>query len=369
MKKKLNILFLCLTMISVFIFLYVFNRNTALITDDYAYQFVFENRVPTSSTRYLSSVLDLFVSMANHWRLWGGRVVVHFLLQFSFLIGIRFFDIVNSLMFVLLGYLVYKHINDSKKINVPLLIIVYAILFLFIPQPGATIFWKSGSANYLWSAVIMLLMTLYLKKKYDNKPKKHNIFSIILLFICGLIVGNLNENSGCALIVMMLFYIAFYNMKYDKIPKWCFSLMLGLIFGYLFLIASPGNYIRADEMYPGVRYGFFDLIEYILKITRYTYDYMSIIFITLIITSTMVLNKKEKFKEYIIKYGNQILYIIFILISIYSLVLSPATPERCWTFPFVYAVITIGINIKQILENKKYSKYLHNVTIISMLVL
>ena len=163
MKKKLNILFLCLTMISVFIFLYVFNRNTALITDDYAYQFVFENRVPTSSTRYLSSVLDLFVSMANHWRLWGGRVVVHFLLQFSFLIGIRLFDIVNSLMFVLLGYLVYKHINDSKKINVPLLIIVYAILFLFIPQPGATIFWKSGSANYLWSAVIMLLMTLYLK--------------------------------------------------------------------------------------------------------------------------------------------------------------------------------------------------------------
>ena len=121
------------------------------------------------NTRYLSNIIDIFISMINHWNLWGGRVVVHFLLQLSFLFGIQCFNVVNSIMFILLGILIYKHIDNFKKINFPLLILIYSVLFLFIPQPGATIFWKSGSANYLWSSVIMLCMTLMLKNySYDS---------------------------------------------------------------------------------------------------------------------------------------------------------------------------------------------------------
>ena len=86
MKKMWNILFFCLLLISIFIFMFILNYNTALVTDDFVYQFVFENRLPTVNTRYLSNIIDIFISMINHWTLWGGRVVVHFLLQLSYLI-------------------------------------------------------------------------------------------------------------------------------------------------------------------------------------------------------------------------------------------------------------------------------------------
>lgn len=368
MKKMWNILFFCLLLISIFIFMFILNYNTALVTDDFVYQFVFENRLPTVNTRYLSNIIDIFISMINHWNLWGGRVVVHFLLQLSFLFGIQCFNVVNSIMFILLGILIYKHIDNFKKINFPLLILIYSVLFLFIPQPGATIFWKSGSANYLWSSVIMLCMTLMLKNySYDSNYFKDKKINIVLMFFMGVVVGNLNENSGCALIVCSFLYMIFYRIKNGEIPKWIISGILGLLIGYIVLLISPGNYIRADEMYPGVEYGIVDLIEYALKITRLSYDYLSVIIISAIVTSVMVFEKKNNLKQYIICYGNQFIFWIFVLASIYSLIFSPAYPERCWTFPFIYLVIIIGINIKQLQEKRRFGQLIKKIIVILML--
>ena len=124
MKKKLPYIILGLILLIIFCFIFVLNHNTEFVTDDYIYQFVFENRFPTPTTRLLSNPLDIFVSMANHWRLWGGRVTVHFLLQFAFLLGRNFFDVFNSIMYLVLGILMYLHINNKGKLNIPLLIII-----------------------------------------------------------------------------------------------------------------------------------------------------------------------------------------------------------------------------------------------------
>lgn len=159
MKKKIPYIILVAVLIAVFIFMFVLNHYTAFVTDDYIYQYVFENRFPTANTRLISNPLELFGSMANHWRLWGGRVTVHFFLQFAFLLGKNFFDVFNSIMFIVLGILIYLHVRGKKNLNIPLLITIFATVFLFVPQPGSTILWKSGSANYLWSSVLIMIMT------------------------------------------------------------------------------------------------------------------------------------------------------------------------------------------------------------------
>ena len=352
MRSKYKILILILVLLSVFGFMFVLNYNTSMVSDDYIYQFVFENRMPTSETRRLTNVFQLFPSMANHWRLWGGRVTVHFLLQFCFLMGKGFFNVFNSIMFIVLGLLIYKHIDDTKDINIPLLISIYAAIFLFVPQPGATILWKSGSANYLWASIMILIMTLIYKRHFDSNEKiKNTNLNAILIFLYGLFVGCSSENGVIALIITQILFMLAYKIKYNKIPNWAYAGLIGTIISYILLLASPGNYIRANEMYPGVEYKFDDLIDYTLKITSLTYKYVGIIIIAAFITTVLTINKQKDIKEYIKKYSIQIIFLIYTVISIYSLILSPAFPERSWMFTFVYLIIVLFYNINNIKTN------------------
>lgn len=353
MKKKIPYIILAAVLIAVFIFMFVLNHYTAFVADDYIYQYVFENRFPTASTRLLSNPLELFGSMANHWRLWGGRVTVHFFLQFAFLLGRDFFDVFNSIMFIVLGILIYLHVCGKKSLNIPLLITIFATVFLFVPQPGSTILWKSGSANYLWSSVLIMVMTLIFKKHLDDKNAiKDNNRNRILLLLYGLLIGCANENSGCALIVAIIMFTVFYKIKYNNIPKWCYFALAGTVISYILLVVAPGNYIRTEEMYPGVNYGIPYLVEYTIKITRLTKEHIGTIVTVAIFTFILSIKKQKDLKAYISEYGVQIIFLCFSFISVYSLVLSPAYPERCWMFAFVYLVIIIGLNLSKIEEGK-----------------
>lgn len=355
MRSKYKVLILILVLLSVFGFVLVLNYNTSMVSDDYIYHFVFENRMPTSETRRLTNVFQLFPSMANHWRLWGGRVTVHFLLQFCFLMGDGFFNVFNSIMFIVLGLLIYKHIDNTKDIKIPLLISIYAAIFLFVPQPGATIFWKSGSANYLWASIMILIMTLIYKKHFDDKENiKNTKLNAILIFLYGLFIGCSSENGVIALIAIQILFMITYKIKNNKIPMWAYTGVLGTILSYILLLISPGNYIRANEMYPGVEYKFNNLIEYTLKITYLSYNYIGIIIIVALITTIVIITRQEKRKDYIKKYSIQIIYLVYSIISVYSLILSPAFPERSWMFTFVFLIIIIFYNINNLKINNSF---------------
>lgn len=354
-NKRKKLIFLMI-IISVFGFMYILNSKTMLVSDDFPYHFIFE-REPSENTKLITNPLEIFGSMATHWQIWGGRVSVHALLQFVFMIGNDFFNIVNSLMFVLLGLLIYKHINNTKEIKLSWLVTIYATIFLFVPQPASTIMWKSGSANYLWSSVLILSMTLILKNYYENGKRKDNILNMILLFLFGLIIGCTNENTGCALIIVEILFLISYKIKYKHIPKWVITTLIGTIIGYIFLVSSPGNFKRTDIMYPHISYSIENLFDYTLKITRLSYTYLKELIIALVITSIFLYKDKDNIKDIIKNHCIQFIFFILAFISVYSLVISPAYPERCWMFAFVYLTIVIGINLTKIkLKNNSINK-------------
>ena len=78
---------------------------------------------------------------------------------------------------------------------------------------------------------------------------------------------------------------------------------------------------------------------------------MGIIIIAAFITTVLTINKQKDIKEYIKKYSIQIIFLIYTVISIYSLILSPAFPERSWMFTFVYLIIVLFYNINNIKTN------------------
>lgn len=354
MKRQYKKYLFYLIIIIIFGLIYILNSKTLLVSDDYAYHFLFAGRTPTNTTKLIANPIDIFISMYNHWNLWGGRVSIHYLLQLTFMFGTNFFNIINSVMFVLLGLLIYKHINNTKEIKLMLLLFIYSMIFLFVPQPGSTIFWKSGSANYLWSSVLILCMTLIYKKHYDNNNIKDNIKNSFFIFLLGLIVGCCNENSGCALILAEILFIIIYKYKYKKIPKWAITGLIGTIIGYIFLIIAPGNYIRASIMYPKKNYSLESMFKEFLLLTKLSYYYLNTAIILTIISLVIIYKKKESLKKLIDKYCIQIIFLIFTLTSIYSLIMSPAYPERCWFFAFVYLLIIIGINLNYFDYKKEY---------------
>ena len=363
-NKRKKLIFLMI-IISVFGFMYILNSKTMLVSDDFPYHFIFE-REPSENTKLITNPLEIFGSMATHWQIWGGRVSVHALLQFVFMIGNDFFNIVNSLMFVLLGLLIYKHINNTKEIKLSWLVTIYATIFLFVPQPASTIMWKSGSANYLWSSVLILSMTLILKNYYENGKRKDNILNMILLFLFGLIIGCTNENTGCALIIVEILFLISYKIKYKHIPKWGITTLIGTIIGYIFLVSSPGNFKRTDIMYPHISYSIENLFDYTLKITRLSYTYLKELIIALVITSIFLYKDKDNIKDIIKNHCIQLIFFILAFISIYSLVISPAYPERCWMFSFVYLTIVIGINLTKI---KLKNNYINKIVIVLMIII
>lgn len=345
MKKNKKIL-LIISLLIIFGLIYLLNSKTLYVSDDYIYHYVFDSRVPTTQTKRVESFFELFHSMASHYKIWGGRVVAHFILQFVFMFSENTFNVFNSLMFVIFGLLIYRHIDSKKNINILLLLFIYAMIFVFIPQPGSTLFWKSGSANYLWSSNLMLVLTLIYKKHYEDSNKiKDNYQNTILLFIYGMIAGCLNENSGCALIVLEILFTIYYKFKDNYIPKWCISSIVGTITGYIILLIAPGNFVRADVMYEKVDYSIEGLFKNFFILTRLTSDYLRYVVFILIISCVMAYQNMKTIKEFVLKYFLQINYIIFSLISVYSLIVSPAFPERCWFFCFIYMLITICINI------------------------
>lgn len=369
LNKHKKILFI-LIIVLMFFLIYGLNIRTMLADDDYAYHFVF-SRIPNSYTKRITNPFEIFNSMAVHWRIWGGRVVVHALLQFILLFGIPFFNVVNSVMFILYGYLIYKHINYKEKFNYPLLLFIYLIIFLFAPDPASVFMWKSGSANYLWSTVLILCMTLIYKKYFDDenaiKDYSKNTF---LIFLFGLIVGCTNENSGCAIVVLQITYIILYRLKYKMIPKWAISGLIGCIVGYIFLIAAPGNYVRADQMYPIIDWNIKTFFERLGTLTIFCF-FKALFGVTIFLVLSVILTSKkgESLEIKKNKYATQLVFLIFALATIYSLILSPVFYIRCFFFAFTYFLIIIGINLNYLdLSKKSYRKITISIIIILLVI-
>ena len=76
--------------------MFLLNAHTPLQMDDYDYAFSWSTGKP------LSGVADVLASQAAHYRLWGGRSVVHTLTQLFLYAGKGAFNVANTAMYVLL---------------------------------------------------------------------------------------------------------------------------------------------------------------------------------------------------------------------------------------------------------------------------
>lgn len=229
----------------LFIAFYLLDRFSPFIADDYAYKFFYDET--TGGLTVVNSIRDAVRFQAHDYMTHNGRFIVHTLTAyFCGKLGVEWFRIINSIVFVLLVYGVLKLVrNEFGKIKVDKYIIAF-ILFMLLPCPGMIVFGSIAMCiNYLWTACAITYFIILFKhfEKKEN-ARNYNLVKISCFFVA-LLVGSLQESFSLGISAALFFYYCFHIREFKGTLFW---IVLGFWLGTLIVTFAPGNFVRLGEV-------------------------------------------------------------------------------------------------------------------------
>lgn len=174
---------LCIVYVAIAAFVYAMNSFMPYYDDDiwYSYRYVAGEELSP-----LHHIGDVFKSQYWHYVDENGRAVVHVLLQT--LLGFlpeTLFDVLNTVMFLLLLTLVVKTAGGSRRVSTTLFAAA-AILWL-LPAGDYLFYWAAGSLNYLWTSVATLLFMAVWNDAWRGGgfTQQYKVLWVVLSFLAG----------------------------------------------------------------------------------------------------------------------------------------------------------------------------------------
>jgi len=214
------------------------NYMTPLGADDFAY---------SGATSFVNAVILEY----RHYMGWGGRSVAHLLTRIFLMMPKNLFNILNATAFVCFTLLILKFANalKDKRHSLPVYLFIVFALWLYTLRFGEVILWVTGSANYLWTTLIILSFLLpyqlHITERTTLNDKRINIF---LMFLFGVVAGWCSENTSGGMILLVISMMVYFKIHGCKLMKWMFGGLVGNIVGFIFMIRAPGNFVRADSV-------------------------------------------------------------------------------------------------------------------------
>ena len=315
----------------IFISMLALNFLTPLLADDYSYGLNLANKK-------LTGIIDIYNYQIWHYFNWGGRTIAHTFAQTLLMFPKAIFNIVNSIIYTCLVYLIYLHgkLNRREKNsrNSYLILLIHLILWFIIPVFGQSFIWLIGSCNYLWTTVIVVYFLLLFRKN----EKENKWYKIIIMFLIGILAGWTNENTSAGLIVIL-----FSTLIIDKITtkKWNLTKtkvagIVGSLIGFVLMICAPGNYVR-NAAFKDDTFIIIKFIKRAIDITGNAEIYILPLIIAIIILISLKIYHKKKIEKEVTP------FILGGFAATYSMVASPQFPERSWTGVIVYLIIALII--------------------------
>lgn len=292
------------------------------------------------------SIGDLFKQQYEQYMTQNGRAVLHMFVRLSFCMSKNVFNIVNSMVYVLLTLLMYYNIDKKEKYDVKLLAFVTVLLWLFGVSFGQTVLWETGSCNYLWGTTLILGFVSLLKYMQGKTftGKLHNIILSVLLFVFGVLAGWCNENTSGGGILLVGAMISYNYMKNKRINIKMLAGLGGMLSGFLLMVLAPGYKLRAvymEEQYTGV-------LRYLSRFYKCTLEIREhfIILLSLFIVF-FIIARMQKVEWQILR--NSITFMVVGFATCYALVLSPTPMSRVYFGAGIFFIIACV----QCLENIK----------------
>ncbi len=166
------------------------NHFQPLSADDYAYAFIW------GTSERVTCLADILTSQCAHWLEWSGRFVAHCLAQYFLMQDKLLFDVANTLVLLAvcagITQLVVGKEQPGKWVAFSLILSLFVLL---VPATGATLIWLDGSCNYLWSALlVVVLLCLALSSSRACR---------LLALLVAPLAGNSQEGISIALVCFL----------------------------------------------------------------------------------------------------------------------------------------------------------------------
>jgi hypothetical protein len=342
---------------------FLFNIFTPIAIDDFAFRYNFANG------ERISSIADILVSLQAEYFQHGGRMVADFLAHFFLMFENKIiFDVFNTLVYFIFVMLIHFHIKANFTFNPWLFLAINIFLWFFLPSWGQDFLWLTGSCVYLWTTTIVLLFLLPFRLKLEHKNFRLKKILLVLFFPFAVIAGCTNENSGAAVLFMLIVYFIVQRMQKDRITGrggGLFEILgtIGFLTGYLILILAPGNYVRLDSFERKHAVFFHELLERFMKISVFLLQHVSFAIGMCILIIWKLWHHVEKRK-----YITVFFYGTGVLAGSYSLVMSPASSGRAFLIVIVFLSI-LFFSLLYSAKNKFPPVVLKNKTIIILVFL
>lgn len=341
-KAILGILLLLCVCIEAF-FEFKFHRRFIFLWDDVWYGTDLVTDTP------LQSIGDIIKAQYWHYFNWGGRVVNHAVLQFVLMNGEMFADILNMIVTFLLSYIICKLANAKSLLTY---CIAFIALISFNTNVKLSMFWQSGSVNYLYSSVWIFAFLLVYLRQVRNPESKSLPLAFLWMIPLGLITGWSNENMGPASFLAAALVIFYFIKKlHQKAPLWMWTGAISSLIGSVLLILAPGNFIRnthvEDMTLFETLYDRFDM----MLMAGMSFLFPSILFTLLFLF--LYYKTGNRLQPY------QILMMIMAVLAYGGMALSPTFPNRAAFGIMCLCIALVCSFIEGILDkDKRYLKYI-----------
>lgn len=180
--------------------------------------------------------------LVERYQTWSSRIIIEFTLFVVLKISKYAWIFGEAGMVALLGYSISKIFikkENKKQMNIFLLLLILAYPMDIMGSAG----WAATTINYMWPLATAMFALIPLKKVWDGEKIKlfqYPLFLASLIFAC-------NQEQCCAIIfgVYLLFTILLI-IKDKKIHPFIIIQLIFAIASLVFILTTPGNYIRKD---------------------------------------------------------------------------------------------------------------------------
>ena len=246
-------------------FFFVRTTLLPLSHDDYAYAFIWDGEhggnleqmqfgsEEVETRQRVESLNDIYQSMESHYFTWGGRIFAHGLAQLFIWLGKPIFDVANTIIFIFLVLTIINLSNTWLKISRQALVWIFLSLFLFSAASLMSLFWLTGSCNYMWMSFFQLFFLTPYVKALRSGEAGNSILNFLLMILLGLAAGWSNEAGALATVCLTIFFVIMCKAR-EVFRLWMVAGLVALMIGCAFMIFAPGNFARLEFAHPNFHY-------------------------------------------------------------------------------------------------------------------
>lgn len=302
----------------------VLNALTPFAMDDWHMKLMPVSHLP------IQGIGDICSAVAFEYLDHTGRILSHFLYRVFDVYcqtDKTVFDIINSVMFIVMVAGIYLHAAGRWVVDNVLLLLVLALLFTCVEGFGQSFLWVAGAFNYMWMIAFMLIYTLPYRMCRNWDP---GVCASCLYGVVGVVVGIGMENLSLGVSLTILAYIAFIRVRHEHIRLWQIAGAVGLWAGTLVLFAAPGNYVRMNEM--GIGSGPLSYISNAMAVSKIFLN-KDCLFVPLVISALLAFTAPH-FNRRTLAF-----MILSLMLSTYAMCMTDYFPPRTRTVSVVLAII------------------------------